>query len=1170
MARLEAVDLAYSVGGTAILGRINVSFEPRSVTAVMGPSGSGKTTLLNSLAMRGPGDVSGSVLVNGVAMTPFSMRLQLSYMPQSDEIYRQLRVREVLEYARRLSNASRNRLTSIVDALGLRSVLENKVSAVSGGQRKRTSAAIEFLSGRPVLLMDEPTSGLDSATAFALGDALRAAAHSENRTVIATIHQPSWALLNKFDAVVLLAPRGDRGAAIVYDSTPADLPAAFARVGAAVPEGTNPADHAMRVLDDETITEKWLAGAVPEKKQQQPVVRPADDEEAAYYPITLGQQYCVLLTRALHMWVADSQQGPLIMKMQLGVQTMIVLLLAGMPFNLSKANAVFYYVITKLPMCMTPLVIILPEEKAVILREYRNGVFSGLVYWLARFTLAVAQAAVIATMSTVYVYPLIDFSLVEAKLVRWWLLELIYVSCIMMLGLGLGIASPSPIAGNKVVVAVYIPWLVTSAIFPPLHMMRPTVAWMRYPNLFTWAVKIGLSIGFVHNGDKALDTYRDILGMNAGNVDSCFQALAIAFGLTFCFGLAATLRVLNKPDTTAGTRRSPKQKLSAVGLEAPLLNGVSKDYGGVDVDDYDDYDDDDDAESTSALARGVAIELRAATYAYDGTVALDDVSVRFPAGTVAIMMGPSGAGKTTLLNLLAGRLATTAKKLRGGGVFVDDERVGPGVFKRIGTLTPQEFALPTVLTVRQALLYTAELRRGNRRVARVEALMDKLGIRAHADTVIGTTLKVGISGGQKKRVSIAMDLLAERPVMLVDEPTTGLDALAALSVVKLLVALAGRRTVLCTLHQPPWSTVCRFDQLVLLAAGRVVFDGPPSELPPTLATRGAPVPPNENPVEHVMAVVVAGQLVPGEKEHPSPVPVHENGASKDAVSSGGRGIDDDDDDEEGAGGAYDVPFWTQYTVLVRRSFYIFVVDPDQFPELLMPTIIAGSFLGLSFRSFGVNIFVAAAVLCALTAHGMTVMSGIVLNIPTERQLVLREHRNGTYSASAYFFARTTVALACAAAVSIPFFVVYYPLVGFTADRAALLSFWACSVLNAMVFALMAGVIGLVCKTPLASAQVSEPIGNAMILFSGCIITRRFMKPYAFPVYYGLPIGYAFEIALTAVLKDKGQDGQDVLDYFDVHAKYQTRDFCVLGAMAFFWLGVGMLVADSRIARAQDD
>ncbi|KAJ8601724.1 hypothetical protein CTAYLR_003203 [Chrysophaeum taylorii] len=1119
MAKLEAVEVAYSVKGAAILGKMSVSFEPRSLTAVMGPSGAGKTSLLKTLAMRAPGQVSGSVLVNNVLMTRSTMRRQLSYMPQSDDLYGQLRIREVLEYAARFANASEERVSAIVDALGLRPVLDNMVSGVSGGQRRRTSAAIEFLSGRPLLLMDEPTSGLDSATAFALGNALGAAAHSENRTVIATIHQPSWALLTKFDALVVLAP-GVGGAKIAFDGAPADLPAFFARANAAVPEGTNPADHLMRVLDD-----KWWHVEEKKKKKEEPttttttiIARPSADDEAEY-PITTFEQYRILVGRALRMWVVDPQQGPLIMKLQLVIMTVMILLLAGMPFNLSKANATFYYVITKLPMCMTPLVIILPQEKAVVLREYRNGVFAGPIYWLARFTLAVAQAAAISTTSTFYVYPLIDFPLVGSKMVEWWFLELMYVSCIMMLGLGLGIASPSPIAGNKVVVAVYIPWLVTSAVFPPLHMMRPTVSWLRFPNLFTWAVKLGLSIGFVHNGDKAMTTYRDVLGIHAGNADSCFQALAVAFVATFVFGLAATLKVLDAPDATAGARPSSSvsktlpidDKVQLVSSSAtakedspldtakvPLLTTP---YGATDEE--------------SPTLSGVAVELRRVTYEYAGRVALDGASVRFPAGTVSVIMGPSGAGKTTLLGLLAGRLG---KNLTKGTVLVDEApAAGTRVFARIGTLTPQEFALPHVLTVRQTLAYTAELR--GVPGSRVEALLDKLGLRPHANTVIGTNLKVGISGGQKKRVSIAMDLLAERPVMLVDEPTTGLDAFAALGVVELLVALEGKRTVVCTLHQPPWSTVCRFNKLVLLAGGRVLFADNPSALQETLATKGFPVPPNENPAEHVLAIIVAGNL---------------------------------------------------YAVLVRRSAYTFLVDPDQFPELLMPTIIAGIFLGFSFRNFGVNVFLAAAVLCALTAHGMTVMSGIVLNIPTERPLVLREHRNGTYTATAYFCARTTVALACAIGISLPFFAVYYPLVGFSATSSALFNFWAASVLNAINFALIAGVIGLVCETPLASAQISEPIGNAMILFSGCIITKRFIKPYALPVYYGLPIGYAFEIALTSVLENKGDDGDDVLDYFDLHPNYRSHDYCVLALMGLFWLGLGIKVAHLKISSQDND
>lgn len=108
------------------------------------------------------------------------------------------------------------------------------------------------------------------------------------------------------------------------------------------------------------------------------------------------------------------------------------------------------------------------------------------------------------------------------------------------------------------------------------------------------------------------------------------------------------------------------------------------------------------------------------------------------------------------------------------------------------------------------------------------------------------------------------------------------------------------------------------------------------------------------------------------------------------------------------------------------------------------------------------------------------------------------------------------------------------------------------------------VIGLVCKTQLATAQVSDPIGQSMLLFAGMIITKRFIKPYALPVWYGLSIHYAFENMLTAILEHEGEDGETVLSYYGFHAGNRHFNYAVLVGMYFVWLAIGLYVARRRI------
>lgn len=912
----------------------------------------------------------------------------------------------------------------------------------------------------------------------------------------------------KFDRVVLLAARGDAGGTVVYDSKPSNIPNYFSEGGSPVPEGENPADHLMYVLKDQG-GDKWAqvwsdseskqdtTALANEERKRLDTLRSnaADTKENMMtgsstnlfsqcsfdnsddeYPISYWDQYKALFIRTLHIWVADPQQGPLVLKMLAAINIILVLLLSGMTNNESKANCIFYWIVVQFAMSMTPLVIIMPQEKAIIMREYRNGVFSATMYWLARFTLAICHTIVVATFTTLFSYPLIGLPLTPfpSKLIRWWCFEFLYLSCVMMLGLTIGTLTKSPLGGLKAVIAVQLPWLVTAGVLPPTSMIRPSIFWMRYPNLFTWSAKLGLTIGFTNNGDKASETLLEGLGYHTGNADSCFQALALAFGITFLLGLGATHYALNKSDDSAGQRQEPAKKGDGKGMSPskteveekpstmtnPLLGSQDSNggYGAVDV----------EAPST---ARSVPIEVRALSYRHQRSpdkVAINNVSLRVEPGSVTVLMGPSGAGKTTLLNLLSGRLPTgtyttadgVVQPCLRGKVLVDDREAKFDVFKKIGTLTPQDEILSKDLTVRQTLLYTAELRSPrdwtyDKKEARVDEILKKLGLDEKACNVVGDPMSVGISGGQKKRLSIGMDLLAELPVMLVDEPTTGLDASSALSVVQTLITLASdqHRTIICTIHQPPWSMVLQFDKLVLLAGGNLIYDGVPAGLPDFLSDAGFPSPSNENPADYVMTVLVA------EGTHKF-LELRKNSRDEEGDDAPIDRHDEDDqvltdeDFDALVNSDYPVSYLSQYTILVRRFAYTYVIDEEGLPETFFPAMMVGIVIGLAFHNFAVNSYLAVAVLTGCVAQGMLSLNTVVLMIPAERELVLREFRNGSYSVGAYWFARATISTAIAVCLGVPLMCVWWSLVGLPLDFHAIFHAWLSSTMNAGVFSLM--------------------------------------------------------------------------------------------------------------------
>lgn len=225
-------------------------------------------------------------------------------------------------------------------------------------------------------------------------------------------------------------------------------------------------------------------------------------------------------------------------------------------------------------------------------------------------------------------------------------------------------------------------------------------------------------------------------------------------------------------------------------------------------------------------------------------------------GQVMAIMGPSGAGKTTLLDILAKR---TKSGTSAGNLLVNGHEVSSSHYKKlIGYVDQEEVMIPT-LTVYETILYSALLRlpRSMSQAAkkfRVMEVMQELGIDAIKDAKIGQPGARSISGGERRRVAIACELVTSPSILFLDEPTSGLDAYNAFNVVECLTALARnyKRTVIFTIHQPRSNIVTLFDQLVLMASGRIIYSGPQSESQNYFQQIGYPCPPGFNIADYMI------------------------------------------------------------------------------------------------------------------------------------------------------------------------------------------------------------------------------------------------------------------------------------------------------------------------------
>nr|XP_021144741.1 ATP-binding cassette sub-family G member 2 isoform X2 [Columba livia] len=235
---------------------------------------------------------------------------------------------------------------------------------------------------------------------------------------------------------------------------------------------------------------------------------------------------------------------------------------------------------------------------------------------------------------------------------------------------------------------------------------------------------------------------------------------------------------------------------------------------------------------------------------------LRDVNGIMRPGLNAIL-GPTGSGKSSLLDILAAR-----KDPRGlSGDILINGAPQPVNFKCTSGYVVQDDVVMGTLTVRENLKFSAALRlpksvKEQEKNERVNQVIKELGLTKVADSKVGTEFTRGVSGGERKRTSIGMELITDPAILFLDEPTTGLDASTANAVLLLLKRMAKQgKTIIFSIHQPRYSIFRLFDNLTLLAAGRMLYHGPAQHAIQYFQSIGYECEPYNNPADFFLDII---------------------------------------------------------------------------------------------------------------------------------------------------------------------------------------------------------------------------------------------------------------------------------------------------------------------------
>ncbi|XP_060075884.1 uncharacterized protein LOC132555552 [Ylistrum balloti] len=227
-------------------------------------------------------------------------------------------------------------------------------------------------------------------------------------------------------------------------------------------------------------------------------------------------------------------------------------------------------------------------------------------------------------------------------------------------------------------------------------------------------------------------------------------------------------------------------------------------------------------------------------------------------GNILAVMGPSGSGKTTLLNALAGRVHVTS-----GKITLDGSSFGKQQRRRLGYVLQDDVFLSN-LTLWETLYFTAILSMPKttsqeQKLKQIDSIVTSLGLEKCLHTVVGDIFNRGLSGGERKRTSIACELLRDPDLLLIDEPTSGLDSSIAHDLMVQLrdYATNYNKTLVTTIHQPSSQVFHMFSNLLLLLEGQVVYFGPADSTLSYLTSLGISIPDEYNPADILLDVITS-------------------------------------------------------------------------------------------------------------------------------------------------------------------------------------------------------------------------------------------------------------------------------------------------------------------------
>ncbi|XP_025888754.1 pleiotropic drug resistance protein 3 isoform X2 [Solanum lycopersicum] len=1070
---------------------------------------------------------------------------------------------------------------------------------ISGGQKKRLTTGELIVGPTKALFMDEISNGLDSSTTYQIVACLQQLAHITDATILVALLQPAPETFDLFDDIILMAEgkilyHGPRNSALEF----------FESCGFKCPERKGVADFLQEVTSKKDQAQYWhetketykflSVDTLSRKFKESPYRKKLNDElSVAYDKSRCHKNSITFRDYSLPKWElfrACMSREFLLMKRNsfiyifktvqlviIAFITMTVFLRTRMHTDLVHANyylgALFFALIILLVDGFPELTMTI-ARLAVFYKQNDLCFYPAWAYAIPAAILKIPLSILESIIWTCLTYYVIGFSPEAGRFFRQLLLlfavHMTSISMFRFLASVCRTVVASTAAGSLSILFVFL----FSGFIIPRPSMPVWLKWGFWISPLTYG-EIGLAVNefLAPRWQKTLSTNttlgNEVLDSRGLNFDGYLYWISVCalFGFTILFNIGFTLALtfLKAPGSRAIISRDNYSQIE--GSSDSSDKADAKENSKTTMDSHE------GAGRMVLPFEPLSLVFRDVQYSVDTPAAmkelgftqnklqlLSDITGAFRPGVLAALMGVSGAGKTTLLDVLAGRKTSghVEGEIKVGGYPKVQE-----TFARVSGYCEQTDIHSPQITVEESVIFSAWLRLHPQIDSRtkyefVKEVLETIELDGIKDTLVGMPGVSGLSTEQRKRLTIAVELVANPSIIFMDEPTTGLDARSAAIVMRAVKNVADTgRTIVCTIHQPSIDIFEAFDELILLkSGGRMIYWGPLGRNSCKMieyfeGISGVPkIKNNYNPATWMLEVTSTSSEAETSIDFAE---VYKNSAlhknNEELVKkltfppAGSKDLHFPTQFSQNGWGQFKTCFWKQYWSYWRSPSYNLMRS--------LHMLFASVVFGLLFWNKGKKLddqqsvfSVFGSMFTAVIFCGINNSSSVLPYVTTERSVLYRERFAGMYASWAYALAQVAIEIPYLLAQALSFTVITYSMIGYYWSAHKVLWYFYsmfCTLLYFTYLGMM--LVSLTPNLPVA-AILQSSFYTMFNLFAGFLIPKAQIPKWWIWFYYLVPTSWTLNGMLTSqygdvdteitVFGDKKSVAAFIRDYFGFH------------------------------------